>query len=208
MKNIMSRIFLPALFGISAALFLTGCGPKEVATSGQVITSTGQAAIGGSFSLVDHHGKPVTEADFFGKPQLVFFGFSFCPDVCPTALQQMGAALELAGAAAGHYQPIFITIDPERDTPEQLALYVTANGFPKGLTGLTGTDAQITAVKDVFAVYGKKVTDPTSAAEFTFEHSSIIYLMDAQGKFVSAFSHTDTPEKIAKRLVEYKETGH
>ena len=203
----MSRIFLRALLGALAVTSLTACGPSQPGTSGPVTAVSGTVTIGGPFSLIDHNGKAVTEADFLGKPQLIFFGFAFCPDVCPTALQQMGAALELAGAAADYYQPIFITIDAERDTPEKLALYVTANGFPKNLVGLTGSVAQIEAAKKTFAVYGKKAEDPSSAAGFTYDHTSMIYMMDEKGEFLDVFPHSATPRQIADRLVSYKKTG-
>ncbi len=117
-------------------------------------------------------------------------------------------ALEKADPAASFYQPIFITIDPERDTPEQLALFVTANGFPKGLIGLTGSKEQIDAAKKMFAVYGQKVDDPSSAAGFTYDHSSIVYLMDKRGEFVDLFSHNTAPQQMADRLIAYKKTGH
>ena len=204
----MSRIFLRTLMSTLAVLGFAACGPSQPGTSGPVTAVSGSAAIGGPFSLIDHHGKPVTEADFLGTPQLIYFGFAFCPDVCPTALQQMGAALELAGPAADHYQPIFITIDAERDTPEQLALFVTANGFPKNLIGLTGSKEQIGAAKKTFAVYGQKVEDSSSAAGFTYDHTSMIYLMDAKGEFVDVFTHGVTPQQIADRLISYKKTGH
>lgn len=207
MGTIMSRIFLATFMSAFAAVNFTGCGPNEPGTSGPVTAVAGKAAIGGPFSLVDHNGKAVTEADYFGKPQLIYFGFAFCPDVCPTALQQMGAALALAGPAATHYQPIFITIDSERDTPEQLALFVTANGFPEGLIGLTGSQAQIDAAKKTFAVYGQKVEDSSSAAGFTYDHTSLIYLMDDKGEFVDVFTHGSTPQQIADRLISYKKTG-
>lgn len=205
-RNIFKKLVVPASVAL-LAIMATGCGDNRTAQSGGVTAVSGKAAIGGAFSLTDHTGRAATHEDFFGKPQLVYFGFAFCPDVCPTALQQMGAALELSGRAAQHYQPLFITVDAERDTPEKLALYVTASGFPKNLIGLTGTAEQIEDVKKVFSVYGKKVEDPASAAGFTFDHTSIIYLMDAKGEFVDAFSSTDTPDKIAARLISYKKTG-
>ena len=153
------RLSLIAAVCTSTALLLTACGQQntnttKTAQSGQVTAHSGTAAIGGAFTLVDHTGKTVTNKDFLGKPQLIYFGFADCPDVCPTALQQMGAALALAGDAATLYQPIFITVDYERDTPEKMAQYVTANGFPKGLVGLTGTKEQVDVAKKAFKVIG------------------------------------------------------
>ena len=184
------------------------CAPDQTSAPQQRSTViAGGPSIGGPFSLVNQDGKAVTEADFLGKPQLIYFGFAFCPDVCPTALQQMGAAYAIAGDAAKDVQPIFITVDAERDTPEQLALYVTASGFPEGLTGLTGTAEQIEAVKKGYAVYAEKVSDPSSAAGFTYDHSSIIYFMDEKGGLIDVFTHGDTPGEIAQRMTEYVKTG-
>jgi len=209
----MSRIiFRRIVTGMSltiAVSLLGACsdnGGTRTAQSGQV-TATGKAAIGGAYSLVDHTGKAVTDADFHGKAQLIYFGYAYCPDVCPTALQQMGAALELAGDAADHYQPIFITIDSERDTPEMMAQYVTNNGFPDGLIGLTGSSEQLAHAMKVFKVIGQKVEDSDSAAGYTYDHSSIIYMMDKQGVFVDVFTHATTPQQIADRLISYKKTG-
>lgn len=206
----MSRLIFKSALAllITSALSLSGCDSQNVASSGQNTVVSGKASIGGNYSLIDHNGNAVTQADYVGKPQLIYFGYAFCPDVCPTALQQMGAALSLSGKAAEHYQPLFITIDSERDTPEQLALYVTANGFPKNLIGLTGSPEQLKAAMKTFAVIGMKITDEQSASGYTYDHSSLIYMMDAQGEFVDIFTHADTPAKIAERLIAYKKTGH
>jgi len=177
------------------------------AQSGQVTSVSGKAAIGGAYTLVNQNGETVTDTDFHGKAQLIYFGYAYCPDVCPTALQQMGAALALAGRSASNYQPIFITIDAERDTPEMLAQYVTNNGFPEGLIGLTGTPEQLKHVMKVFKVIGQKVEDPDSAAGYTYDHSSLIYMMDEEGEFLDVFTHTTTPRQMADRLISYKKTG-
>ncbi len=207
----MSRFILTTVFlGAVLSAGLLACGPKKIATSGKNTIVSGKAAIGGAYSLTDHTGKAVTDATYFGKPQLIYFGYAYCPDVCPTALQQMGAALDIAqrkdASIASYYQPLFITIDPERDTIEKLALYVTANGFPKGLIGLTGTETQIEQVKKSFAVIGNKIEDTSNSAGYTYDHTSLIYLMDAKGEFVDIFTHADAPDIIAKRLIAYKKT--
>ena len=207
-RKVAEYIVLMTISLFSIAI-LSACSPKGdtgKAQSGQV-TATGKAAIGGAYTLVDQTGKTVTDVDFHGRPLLIYFGYAYCPDVCPTALQQMGAALELAGKAADYYQPIFITIDPERDTPEKLAQYVTAPGFPKGLIGLGGSAQQIDRVKEAFKVYGKKAEDPDSADGYTYDHSSMMYLMDENGEFIDVFSHSNTPQEIADRLIAYKKTG-
>jgi len=212
-RIILSRIAAAPLriLSIVMAIFvLAACSDNNAgrkAQSGQVTTVSGKAAIGGSYTLVDHTGKTVTDVDFHGKAQLIYFGYAYCPDVCPTALQQMGAALALAGSAADHYQPLFITIDSERDTPEMLAQYVTNNGFPDDLVGLTGTPEQLKLAMKVFKVIGQKVEDTNSAAGYTYDHSSIIYMMDENGEFVDVFTHTTTPRQMADRLIAYKKTG-
>lgn len=205
----MSRhFFITAL--LTAAL-LTGCAPKEIAMSGKNTVVSGKALIGGAYELTDHMGNVVTHETYLGKAQLLYFGYAYCPDVCPTALQQMGASLEIASdkdaRIDGFYRSLFITIDPERDTVEKLALYVTANGFPKGLIGLTGTPDQIQKVKKAYAVIGQKVSDSSNSAGYTFDHSSLIYLMDAKGEFVDIFTHADSPQKIATRLIAFRKTG-
>ncbi len=208
----MSRIIfrqVVAVLGFGFIVLVLGAcsGDRKqngrAAQSGQVTVVSGKADIGGAYELVDHRGKTVTNKDYLGKAQLIFFGFAYCPDICPTALQQMAAALELAGDAQHAYQAIFITVDPERDTPEMLAQFVTANGFPDGLIGLTGTQEQIDRVKKAFKVYGAKANDPMSAAGYTFDHTSLIYMMDKNGDFVDIFSHSTTPQDIADRLVQH-----
>jgi protein SCO1/2 len=205
-RHIFNHLSISALV-LVASVLLGSCGdanPSAPAISGGTVTTvSGTAAIGGAYTLMDHTGKSVSDADYKGKAQLIYFGYAYCPDVCPAALQQMGAALSLSGDAAKAYQPMFISIDPERDTPEKLALYVTANGFPDGLVGLTGSAEQITHAKKIFGVYGQKVEDPSNSDGFSYDHTSLIYLMDKEGEFVDIFTHGDTPADIAKRLIEY-----
>lgn len=197
------------LVGTSLVLGLAAaCGPKEETMSGQVIEGSGQVTIGGPFTLVDHHGKTVTETNFVGKAQLIYFGYSYCPDVCPTALQKMGAALSLAGAdTAAYYQPIFISVDTQRDTPAQMALYVTANGFPKGMVGLSGSPAQMSTAIEAFGVVAQRRENPEYPEDFTYDHTDLIYLMDEQGQYVAFFTSADSPATIAERLIAYKKTG-
>lgn len=208
----MSRFFLKTvLTSVIVSTSLLACGPQDIATSGQNTVVSGKAAIGGAYTLVDHTGKTVTDQDYLGRPQLIYFGYAYCPDVCPTALQQMGAALYLAENKMpdlkNFYQPLFITIDAERDTPEQMALYVTANGFPKGLIGLTGSVEQLKQAQKAYAVIGEKIEDSTNPDGYTYDHSSLIYLMDEKGEFIDIFTHADTPQKIADRLIAYKKKG-
>lgn len=178
----------------------------EAGRSGAV-TSTGTADIGGEFSLINQDGQSVTQDDFLGRPHLIYFGFSYCPDICPSALQRLGRALDIVGKKASRFQPVFISIDPERDTPEDLKLYVTANGFPDNLIGLTGTQAQIDQAVAAYRVYAKRVDDPQSAAGYTMDHSSIIFLMDKDGQYVTLFADSNTPDEIAERLNVFLKKG-
>ena len=167
----------------------------------QATQSSGRAAIGGNFTLTNHHGEEVTQADFLGKPALLFFGFTHCPDICPTALQQMGVAMQIMGKDAPKVQTILITVDPQRDTPELLAQYVSLNGFPENLVGLTGTDEQIEAVAKTWAVYYQRSGEADE--DYDMDHSTIIFLMAANGEFVTGFSHNDSPELIASCLTNH-----
>ncbi len=165
-----------------------------------VLPSTGKALVGGPFTLVDHTGKTVTDKDFRGRYMLVYFGFTHCPDVCPTGLQVMAAALEKVGAKAEQVTPILITVDPERDTPEQLASYVPS--FHPRLVGLTGSPEQVGAALKSYRVYAKKVEDPKSAAGFTFDHTSLLYLMDRNGDYIAHFTHATSADRVAERLAK------
>ena len=160
--------------------------------------AVGQATVGGPFSLIDQTGRRVTDKDFRGRFMLVYFGFTFCPDVCPAGLQLMAAAIDALGPRADRITPVFITVDPERDTPEQLARYVTS--FHPRLVGLTGTTAEIQAVARAYRVYYQKVKDERSSAPYTMDHTSIIYLMDPQGRFVTHFTHATSLQAITAAL--------
>jgi protein SCO1/2 len=179
--------------------------PNRAGVSGQTVRSTGTADIGGPFTLVDTTGQTVTEADLLGQPQLIYFGFAFCPDVCPTAMQKLGAAQTLMGDAGDDVGYVLFSVDPERDTPEKLAEYVAFDPFPRGLRGFTGTIDQVEAAKAVYKVVAQKVSTEGGAVEggsmdYTVDHSDIIYFMDAEGKFVDFFSARSTPQDIAVRV--------
>lgn len=163
------------------------------------ITSVGKATVGGPFSLVDHTGRRVTEADFRGRYMLVYFGYTFCPDVCPSGLQVMAAALEQLGTKGEQITPVFISVDPERDTPAQLAQYVPS--FHPRLVGLTGTAEEIQSVARAYRVYYKKMKDEKSSADYTVDHSSIIYLMNPAGEFVTHFTHATPVATMVERIL-------
>jgi cytochrome oxidase Cu insertion factor (SCO1/SenC/PrrC family) len=157
-------------------------------------------SIGGPFSLTDQTGKKRRDAEFRGKLMLVYFGYAYCPDVCPTELQAMSEALEQLGPKASEVQPIFITVDPERDTPELLTNY--AQNFDSRFLMLTGSDAQIAEAARGYKVYYKRTVK--SDGEVQVDHSSFVYLMGKDGRYLAHFSPGTTPEQmaaaIAKRL--------
>jgi len=157
---------------------------------------TGQATIGGPFHLTDQTGKSVSDADFRGRYMLVYFGYSFCPDVCPTTLGVMAQALEKLGPDSARIVPIFITVDPARDTPQVLADYMKA--FGPGFVGLTGSDAQIKAAEKEYRVYAAK--RPLETGNYGMDHSSVIYLMGPTGKMVSFYDEAISPDDLAKDL--------
>lgn len=164
----------------------------------QSAQGTGEALIGGPFELLAHDGTTVTQADFAGKHMLVFFGFTHCPDVCPAKLNTISIALEDLGALAERVTPVFITVDPQRDTPERLAEYVS--NFSADIVGLTGTPEQIRAAAKAFRVYYAKAEMETSATGYLMDHSAFTYLMDANGGYVTHFAYGQDAAKITERL--------
>jgi len=190
-------IFAGFWFGGLAALALFPAARERLLTSVNV-RSMGKALVGGAFTLTDQTGKRVTDRDFRGKFLLVYFGFTNCPDVCPTALQVMAAALDKLGANAERITPVLITVDPEHDTPALLASYVAS--FHPRFVGLTGSPAEIDAVTKAYRVYVKKVPDPKSTAGYTMDHSSIIYVVGPDGAYRTHFTHATSPDAMADRL--------
>jgi cytochrome oxidase Cu insertion factor (SCO1/SenC/PrrC family) len=152
--------------------------------------------IGGPFALTDQDGKRRTDADFRGKFMLVYFGFTYCPDICPTDLQQMGLAVDRLGPAGDAVQPIFISLDPERDTPEHLKDYVAM--FHARFVGLTGDAAAIKEAARAYRVYYAKVELPKS--DYTVDHSAFIYLMGRNGEYLSFFPPGTSAEILAGNL--------
>ena len=161
---------------------------------------TGVALVGGPFTLTDQNGKRVTEKDFLGKYMLVFFGYTYCPDICPTELQVMMAALDTIGSEADKVQPVFISIDPARDTPKVLNTYVS--NFGPRLIGLTGTTDEVAAAAKAYRVYYAKAGTSSSATDYLMDHSSIIYLMGPDGRFVKHVPYTTDAAKLAEAIKE------
>jgi protein SCO1 len=154
------------------------------------------SAIGGPFRLTDQSGRTVTDADLRGKWSLVYFGYTHCPDACPTTLNDIAIALEDLGPKRDAVRPVFITVDPERDTREVLKSYVTS--FDAPILALTGTPEEIAQAAKGYRVYYAK--HPEAGGDYSMDHSSVIYVMDPEGRFTASFTHESTPEQIAERL--------
>lgn len=161
----------------------------------------GKALIESEFSLVDHTGKAVTDEDFAGEWQLVFFGFTYCPDICPTTLNDVSLVLEQLGDEAERLRPLFITVDPERDTPEVMAEYV-ANFDPR-IVGLTGSPEQIRQASKAFRAYYAKVEQEGAPDGYTMDHSAFLYLMTPEGAYATHFAPSDDPAAIADEIRAY-----
>ena len=160
------------------------------------------AAIGGPFTLVDHENRPVTVDYFKGRLMLVYFGYTFCPDICPTALTDMGDALGILGEAADKVTPVFITVDPDRDTPEHLKEYLKF--FHPRMVGLTGTPEQTAAALKAYKVYAAKASvEGGDADDYLMDHTSIIYLMGPDGAYKAHFSHGVGTEDMAKGIRKF-----
>ncbi|MGR7996974.1 SCO family protein [Xanthobacter sp. ZOL 2024] len=194
------RLKILTLFGAFAAgalvlvVGVTALMPK----SAQPVAS-GTAAVGGPFSLVDQDGKPATEAILKGKPTLIFFGFTHCPDVCPTALFEMSEIFGALGPDADKAQAIFVSVDPERDTPEVMKSYLSS--FAPQLKALTGAPEAIETIKKEYRVYSRKV--PLTGDDYTMDHTAVVYLMDKTGTFVAPFNSKQPPATAAAELRKY-----
>jgi len=160
--------------------------------------TSGKALIGGPFELTDHTGKSVSEQSYRGKLMLVFFGFTHCPDICPADLQVISSALDMIGDKAADVQPLFITIDPERDTQENLAAYMAH--FHKNIRGLYGSKEQIARAAKAYRIYYKRIEDTDSPDDYTMDHTAFMYLMDRNGKYLTHFPYGTSPEKVAETL--------
>ena len=191
------------LGGVLASAVLSRGG--ETARSGGVRVS-GEAQIGGPFTLVNQDGETVTDETYRGKAMLIYFGFTYCPDICPMSLQVMDAALaQLNEAERAAFQPLLISVDPERDTPESLKAYVQSDAFPEGLQGLTGTEEQVRAAARAYRVFYARIEDDGVSTDYTVDHSSLIFLMDQDGEFADVFPHGTSPDRIASRLQQFLE---
>lgn len=161
------------------------------------------AEIGGPVALVSSTGAAVTEADFKGRPSLVYFGFTYCPDICPATLVTIDRALAMLPDGTERPRTILISIDPERDTPEAMASYIASDAFPDDLVGLTGSPEAVKAAADAFRTGYQRIETPDSLAEYTMDHTSIVYLMDADWTLATFFTHEATPEDMSACLARH-----
>jgi len=188
---VISSFLAGLMLMFSVILFMTG--------RGVVPNIQEAAAIGGPFKLIDQDGKPLTDQDMKGKPFLVFFGFTHCPEVCPTKLFEISEILRKLGPDADKISALFITVDPERDTPALMKDYLS--NFDPHLRGATGDAEAIAKVAKAYRVYYAKV--PLEGGDYTMDHSAIVYLMDKNGHFVAPFNVKRTPDVAAADLRKY-----
>jgi cytochrome oxidase Cu insertion factor (SCO1/SenC/PrrC family) len=161
---------------------------------------SGIALVGGPFSMINQNGEAVTEKNFAGQYMLVFFGFTFCPDVCPTQLQVMTEALNQMGSKADKITPVFVSVDPERDTPQAVKTYVS--NFHPRMVGLTGSSEQVQQMTKAYRVFYQKVENAKRPQDYTMDHSAILYLMGPDGAFKGHFTAENDPAKLAAEIVK------
>ncbi len=193
--------FALSLLPVAAFLSLTGCNRQPAAPAEPPLAG---ATLGAPFALTDQNGKTVKDSDFAGKYRLVYFGYTFCPDVCPVSMQRLMQGYRLFEKAnpeaAAKLQPLFITVDPERDTPAALKQFV--GNFHPRLIGLTGTTEQIAAVAKGYAVYYRKAGEP-GAKDYLMDHSDVTYLMGPDGAPIALVPQDGTPQAIETVLAQW-----
>jgi len=188
--------FIYGIIGLLVAVLLLGTGAFVWLNGGGTAS-----LVGGPFALQDGNGKQVTDREFRGKYMLVYFGYTFCPDVCPTTLNEVADALDRLGPKADRVQPIFITVDPKRDTPAVVKQYVTA--FTPRLIGLTGTPEQIAQAAQAYRVYYAEHRTGTGPDDYSMDHSSILYLMGPDGKFIAPIRADESGTLMSEELSKY-----
>ena len=199
-------MFAGVCIAVAAALAVTTLvvvngRPDPAATA---VTSTGQPDVGGPFQLINQDGQAVDQTLLDGKWSLVFFGFTYCPDYCPTTLGVLEATKQALGDRADDVQIVFISIDPERDTPQALKDYLSSDGFPEGVIGLTGTPEQVRVAADAYRAVYQKVGEGEA---YTMNHSLTVYLMGPDGEFRSALGHDLGPERSAALIAQAMDRG-
>lgn len=177
---------------------------RNTAGAGAETTSTGQPLVGGDFTLVNQDGVTVDQSILDGKWTLVFFGFTHCPDYCPTTLGVLDVVQDQLGDKAKDLQIVFISVDPARDTPQMLKDYLSSDGFPDGVIGLTGTDEQVRAASKAYRAFYQQVGEVEG---YTMNHSLTVYLMGPDGKFRSAVAHDLGPSRTVTLIKDIMERG-
>jgi protein SCO1/2 len=203
MTRLSTPLFLAALV-LSLTLALSACGPKTGAAADNQSQNSGVPDVGGPFQLVNQDNRPVDQHVLDGKWTAVFFGYTFCPDVCPTTLTTLGRAQTLLGPKAKTLQVVFISVDPGRDTPAQLKAYLSSPAFPKGAIGLTGTPVQVDQAAKAYKVFYMK---EGSGQSYTVDHTAAIYLMNPQGKFDRVLAESLTPNETATQISQAMDEG-
>ena len=188
---IVAGFLIGALAGAAILLVTTPHG-------GQPVQSSGTALVGGLFSLVGTDGKTVTDADFRGRYMLIFFGFTHCPDICSAELQVIAQALDKLGDKGKKVVPVFVTLDPERDTPQVMGEYVKS--FGPDFVGLTGSAEAIAAAAKAYRVAYAKVEHNESAGDYSVDHTALVYLIDPEGRYVTHFSYGTGTDEMAEKL--------
>jgi cytochrome oxidase Cu insertion factor (SCO1/SenC/PrrC family) len=189
---------LIALVLVAAALVLGAASLLIRPTTGP--TGTGTALIGGPFTMLNQNGETVTQKNFLGKYMLVFFGYTYCPDVCPATLQIVGKALDQLGPKAAQVTPVFVSIDPARDDVATMKNYVEA--IDERLVGLTGTSQEVAEMAGVFRVFYAKVEDAKRPADYLMDHSSLLFLMAPDGSYLRHFNYDISSADLAAGLEE------
>ena len=172
-------------------------GGLRQGSGGQPVESYGEARIGGPFHMVDQNARPVDQRVLLGKWSAVFFGYTYCPDTCPATLAALAAAETRLGAAAKAFQVVFVSVDPGRDTPAQMKLYLSAQGLPAATLGLTGSPAQVADIAKAYDVFYAKVGQ---GSDYQMQHGAAVYLMDPRGKFVRPLSEAQGPAVMATQV--------
>ena len=188
-------LILAAMTGF-AVIAAAGIGVAVVTSSGRPVPRAEAPAIGGPFTLVDDTGAPVTEATLAGKPSVMYFGYTFCPEVCPTTLTDLSRWIKELGPNADKLNYVFVTVDPQRDTPKVMHAYVSS--FDKHIRGFTGTPEQIAKIANEYRVYYKRI--PTKDGDYVMDHSAMIYLMDVKGNFVGTIAYQESDASALAKL--------
>ena len=181
-----------ALWAIAAVLCLGACTRQD------------HGAIGGPFQLTDQDSRPRDQSILKGKWSAVFFGYTYCPDVCPTTLQALAEAQDRLGSKAKAFQVVFISVDPDRDTPGQLKTYLSNSAFPKGVVGLTGSSGQVAAAAKAYHLFFQK---QGTGQDYEVQHTAVVYLMDPEGRFSRVIAYGLAPDEITRQITDAMREG-